>query len=47
LLTFAQARQEHDLAVWKLQRIVMGRWPVLVNLPKDGGPVIDYLIPPT
>jgi hypothetical protein len=34
-LTFSQTCQEHDLAVWKFQRIVMGGDPVFVDLPKD------------
>jgi hypothetical protein len=40
LLTFIQTCQEHDLAVWKLQRIVMRRHLVLVNL-------VDYFVSPT
>jgi hypothetical protein len=47
LLTFIQTRQEHDLAVWKLQRIVMRRHLVLVNLSKDRGVVVDYFVSPT
>jgi hypothetical protein len=35
LLTFAQERQKHDLAIRKFERIVMGGYPVLVDLPKD------------
>jgi hypothetical protein len=47
LLTFIQTCQEHDLAVRKLQRIVMRRHLFLVNLPKDRGVVVDYFVPPT
>jgi len=46
-LTFAQERQKHDLAIRKFERIVMGGCPVLVDLPKDGGLVIDHFVPPT
>ncbi|MFY9896650.1 MAG: hypothetical protein WBG18_14075 [Xanthobacteraceae bacterium] len=35
MLTFSQTCQEHNLAVWKFQRIVMGGDLVSVNLPKD------------
>jgi hypothetical protein len=34
LLTLTQECQGHDLAVRKFQRIVMGRHPVFVDLPK-------------
>jgi len=47
LLIFGQECQKHDLAVRKLQRIVMGRDLFLVDLPKDRGGVVEYFIPPT
>ena len=34
-LTFNHVRQEHDLPVWKLQRIMMGSRVVLIDLPED------------
>jgi hypothetical protein len=37
LLTLTQESQRHDLAVRKFQRIVVGRHPVFVDLPKDRG----------
>jgi hypothetical protein len=35
LLTFSQTRQEHDLGVWKFQRILVSGDPFFVDLPKD------------
>jgi ubiquinone/menaquinone biosynthesis C-methylase UbiE len=46
LLTFAQAGQEHDLAIWKFQRVVMRRNLVFVDLPKDRRLVLDDAIMP-
>jgi hypothetical protein len=40
-LTFKQVGQQHHLAVRKFQRIVMRSRVVLVDLPKDGGRVIE------
>ena len=40
-LTFNQVSQEHDLPVWKLQRIMMRSRLILVDLPEDGRRVID------
>jgi hypothetical protein len=40
-LTFSQTCQEHDLAVWKFQRIVMGPDLVFVDLPKDRRLILD------
>jgi hypothetical protein len=44
LLTLAQERQEHDLAVWKFQRIVMDGDLVLVYLPKDRRLILDCTV---
>src|SRR6266852_2783275 len=41
LLTFNQVGQEHALAIWKLQRVVMRARLLLVDLPEDGYRVID------
>jgi hypothetical protein len=46
LLAFAQARQEDDLAVWKFQRIVMGRDLVFVDLSKDRSFMPDCAVVP-
>jgi hypothetical protein len=35
LLAFSQTCQEHDLAVWKFQRIVMSGDLFFIDLPKD------------
>jgi len=43
-LAFSQTRQEHDLAIWKFQRIVVGSDPFLINLSKDRRLVFDHLI---
>jgi hypothetical protein len=43
ILTFKHVSQQHGLPVWKLQGIMMGSRVVLVNLPKDCGPVIEHL----
>ena len=46
-LTFDQVIQQHHLPVWKLQRIMMGVWVVLVDLSKDSRRVIDHFhLPP-
>jgi hypothetical protein len=45
-LTFSQACQEHNLAVWKLQCIVMGGDLVFVDLPKDRGFLLDCTLVP-
>jgi hypothetical protein len=47
VLAFIQECQEHDLAVRKLQTIVMRHHRFLIDLPKDRGVVLDYFIPPT
>ena len=41
-LTLPQISQQDHLLIGKLQRIMMGVWVVLVDLPKDGCRVIDY-----
>src|SRR5206468_2261688 len=41
LLTFNQGSQEHNLTVWKLQRIMMCMRHILVDLPEHGCGVID------
>ena len=46
-LTLQQVIQQHHLPVGKFQRIMMGVWVVLVDLPKDGCRVIDYTRFPT
>jgi hypothetical protein len=46
LLTFAQAGQQHDLAIGKFQRIVMRRNLVFVDLPKDRCLVFDDAVVP-
>ena len=46
-LTFYHTVQEHDLTVWKFQRIMMSRDLFLVDLPKDRRLVPDHLISPT
>jgi len=43
-LTFSQTRQEHDLAIWKFQGIVVGGDPFFIDLPKDGRLVPDRLM---
>src|SRR5262245_20048070 len=40
-LTFEHVSEEHDLSVWKFQRIVMCSRVVLVDLPEDGSRVIN------
>src|SRR5258707_2134266 len=40
-LTFEQVSEEHDLAVWKFQSIVMCSRVVLVDLPEDSSRVIN------
>src|SRR5215468_6913152 len=47
LLIFSQTCQEHDLAVRKFQRIVVGDDPFFIDLPKDRRLVLDDLMPPT
>jgi hypothetical protein len=46
LLTLTQARQEHDLAVRKFQRIVMSGDLVFVDLPKDRRLILDRTVVP-
>jgi hypothetical protein len=43
-LTFSQTCQEHDLAVWKFQCIVMGGDLVFVDLPKDRRLILDCTV---
>jgi hypothetical protein len=43
-LTFSQTRQEHDLAVRKFQRIMVGSDPLFIDLPKDRRLGFDHLI---
>jgi hypothetical protein len=43
-LAFSQTSQEHDLAIWKFQRIVVGSEPFFIDLPKDRRFVFDHLI---
>ena len=40
----SQTRQEHDLAIWKFQRIVIGGDPFFIDLPQDRRLVFDQLI---
>ena len=45
-LTFCQRRQQHDLAIRELQRIVIGEWIVLIDAPEDRGFLVDpFLVP--
>jgi hypothetical protein len=46
LLTLIQECQEHDPAVRKFQRIVMGGDLSFVDLPKDCRLVVDDFMPP-
>jgi hypothetical protein len=46
-LTLAEECQEHDLAVWKLERIMMRGRVVFVDLPEDCGPVIYHFVAPS
>jgi hypothetical protein len=46
LLTFKQECQEHDPAVRKFQRIVMGGDLFFVDLPKDCRLVFDRTVVP-
>src|SRR5258705_1415667 len=43
-LPLAQSRHQDDLAVWKLQRIVMHRRLVYIDLTKTRDPVADLLL---
>jgi hypothetical protein len=45
-LTFAQTCQEHDLTIWKFQRIVMSGDFVFVDLPKDRRLMLDCTVVP-
>jgi hypothetical protein len=45
-LTFSQTCQEYNLAVWKLQCIVMGSDLVFVDLPKDCRLLFDWTLVP-
>jgi len=40
-LTHAQMREQHDLAVGELNRIVMRAWIIHVDLPEPSNPVTD------
>jgi hypothetical protein len=40
-LTFEQASQEHNLTIWKLQRVMMCTRLIFVDLPEDGGGIIN------
>src|SRR3984893_2203738 len=42
-LPFKHVRQEHDLPVWKLQRIMMGSRVVLIDLPEDRRRMGDHI----
>ena len=44
MLILIQECQEHDPAVRKFQRIVMGSDPFFVDLPKDRYLMLDYFI---
>src|SRR5262249_9490683 len=46
LLTFNQASQQHHLAIWKFQSVMMCVGFVLVDLPKDCCRVIDGFCEP-
>ena len=43
LLPFKHVRQEHDLPIWKLQRIMMGSRVVLIDLPEDRRRMGDHI----
>jgi hypothetical protein len=45
-LTFSQTCQEHNLAVWKFQCIVVGGDLVFVDLPKDRCLLLDCTVVP-
>jgi hypothetical protein len=47
LLALTQCCQQHDPAIRKFQRVVMRRNLFLVDLPKDRGLMLDYLIVPS
>jgi hypothetical protein len=47
LLTLRQECQQNRLAIRELQRIVMGRHPVCVDLPKDRRLVIYDCVAPS
>src|SRR3984893_4305937 len=42
-LPFKHVRQEHDLPIWKLQRIMMGSRVVLIDLPEDRRRMGDHI----
>src|ERR1700719_2020825 len=42
-LIFKHVRQEHNLPIWKLQRIVMGSRVVLIDLPEDRRRMGDHI----
>jgi hypothetical protein len=44
-LTFSQVCQQNDLAIRKLQRIVIGEWIVLVDAAEDRGFLVDRFAP--
>jgi hypothetical protein len=46
LLTVAQGRQKHNLAVRKFQRVVMNERVILINLTKDCRPMLDHFSAP-
>jgi hypothetical protein len=46
LLALSQRCQEHDMAVRKFQRIVMGGELVFIDLPKDRCLMFDCVVPP-
>jgi len=46
LLTLRQGCQQHDLAIWKLQCIVMRRYPFFIGLSKDRCPMGSHFIAP-
>jgi hypothetical protein len=43
-LSFSQACQKNNLAIWKFQRIVVGSDPFFIDLSKDCRLVFDHLI---
>src|ERR1700719_679937 len=44
LLTLTEDCQQHDLAVRKFDRIVMGRYFLFVDLPKDRRRVVEHVL---
>jgi hypothetical protein len=47
LLAPTQCCQQHDSAIRKLQRIVMHRDLIFIDLPKDRCLMVDYFVAPS